>query len=422
MPPVPRPRLGQLGDVVKRIEPGSWASIGIIYSQGALGAAIVTQGPPLLGDISRAFDVTLSTASLFVSLSAAFPLVGLVLVGWVIDRVGGRRAMMASSAIILLADVWMFFAPSLASLFSARFVESIGRTVCMAGGIGLLASTTSGKRRVYAMAIGATFGPVGLAIGFALGSPFAGTEDWRLSFLAHGVWALLQVVAAAATVMPGRSASGPQNPMRNPFAIYKYIGPLRLALACLAEVFVQHGLSTMLPPYFQSVHGVPAGRTSFYQALSQLANIPGALLTGALLARGARHLRLAWALGVLGIIAATTLLIPSVTLGVAVTALVLINVAFGGLIAFIFTLVPRVAPGPDSHSSTAGLLQQLAAVGGLSGPFVFVLLSTTGGWQLPAAAAGLGLVLMATILPIWPRDMPAPGSGTAREPKESLNV
>jgi predicted MFS family arabinose efflux permease len=399
---------------VKRIEPGTWTSIAIIYSQGALGAAIVTQGPPLLNDIVRTFHVSASTASIFVSLAALFPLFGLVLIGWVIDVVGGRRAMMMSSAIIFGADIWMYFAPSLEWLYSARFVESIGRTVCMAGGIGLLAATTSGRRRVQAMAIGATFGPVGLALGFAIGSPFSGTEHWRSSFIPHAAWAFIQIFAASMTIMPGRASASAVDAGGdlNPFAIYKKIGPLRLAIGCFAEVFVQHGLSTMLPEHFRVVHSLAPGRTSSYQAIAQLANIPGSLLTGFLLARGVPQLKFAWILAGTGIVGISVLLMPTTPMWIVLSALLLMNVALGGLLALLFNLVPSVSPDARSHSSTAGLIQQMAALGGFTGPYIFVLLMTSASWEFCAAAAAVGLVLMSTILPVWPRDLRRQIAGT----------
>jgi MFS family permease len=71
----------------------------------------------------------------------------------------------------------------------------------------------------------------------------------------------------------------------------------------------------------------------------------------------------------------------------------------GGLIpATLFSLAIRLAPGPDTVSTTVGWIQQWSALGQFAGPpLVAWVAALAGGWQwtgwVTACSSGLGLLL-----------------------------
>lgn len=110
---------------------------------------------------------------------AAFPLAA----GTVADRVGRRRVLLISVALVGLASMVSTLAPSMMWINAARTIQGGGAAGVLASGAAILAHATSGHRRQLAFGIlGTSFG-TGLAIGPMVAGVLTQTWGWRSVFI-----------------------------------------------------------------------------------------------------------------------------------------------------------------------------------------------------------------------------------------------
>jgi cyanate permease len=159
-------------------------------------------------------------------------------------------------------------------------------------------------------------------------------------------------------------------------------------------------------PVIYTQAGVAADTTGLLTALAAAVNMVGNIASGRLLQRGlapAKLLNLGFV--TMALASAATFAggeghgLPPAMRFVAVLAFS----GVGGLIpATLFALAVRVAPGPQTLSSTVGWVQQWSALGQFAGPpIVAALAARAGGWQWTWLATGAcstaGLVLVALL-------------------------
>jgi MFS family permease len=159
---------------------------------------------------AHAMDVGLprATAAGVLSTIGGVSLVGRLLVGSAIDRVGGRRALIACFATLLLSFVWLQFATAPWMLFAFAALYGIAH-----GGFFTAMSPTVAEyfgTRVHGTLFGTVllFGSIGGALApLAAGAVFDATGSYRIAFLALGGIALTGlVVVSLLPPMRGRHA------------------------------------------------------------------------------------------------------------------------------------------------------------------------------------------------------------------------
>ena len=150
---------------------------------------------PLLGVIATGVGVSLVTAGAFV---AVFEAAGLTspAAGWLVDRVGARRALATSLVVFAAAASAAAAAPNGWVFAGALLALGLGANVYEAGAVVWIASASSFRERA------AWMGRYELswAGGLLIGVPVAGVlslASWRLAFAALAALALLARVALA---------------------------------------------------------------------------------------------------------------------------------------------------------------------------------------------------------------------------------
>jgi MFS family permease len=135
----------------------------IIFTDTLFYAAIV----PLLPTYAADFDLSKTGAGI---LAAAYP-AGTFLAalpgGWLAARIGVRATVLLGLATMIAASLAFAFAPSIAVLDLARFVQGVGGALSWAGAIGWLIGASPRERRgeligsaMAAAIVGALLGPV----------------------------------------------------------------------------------------------------------------------------------------------------------------------------------------------------------------------------------------------------------------------
>jgi cyanate permease len=201
----------------------------------------------------------------------------------------------------------------------------------------------------------------------------------------RGFWLLLSVVAAACAVLVWRSV-----PATRPAGV----GTLRLAAESLAQrggwalsalflFYVASWTSVMiwLPTFVVDARGGSGTTAALLGALMVLANVPGNLAGGILLARGVPRGTLVIAASAISAACFIGMLgdwLPDA----ARFLLVLVFSCCAGVIpACALSGVPVHARSPSHIATTNGMVQQAAQIGQSVGPILLAwLASTYGGW------------------------------------------
>ncbi len=184
-----------------------------------------------LRDITRDFHAPLSGGVLVVSsfvlvLAAAMPFSG-----WVGDRFGRRRTLIASLGLMTAAMVGAALAPSLPVLVGFRAVQGLACAAFPPAVMAMLSSIYGPARRARTMSAWAAANGVGQAVGPPLGGLLAGVSGWRAIFW---VLAPVTVVVLVATLRFVPDDRGRVTPLHWPGAVALTAGGALLMTAATA--------------------------------------------------------------------------------------------------------------------------------------------------------------------------------------------
>ncbi len=343
-------------------KPGSWPSIGLIYLYGVLGSASLSKIIPLQQDFATHVGTSPAQFALLISLltlpPAAFATVG----GTLIDRVGARVTLIVAAAAGALVNALYLLAPSLAVFQTLRVLEGFVLVGAYSAAPGLIIATASPDRRGPAMAFWSTYTPVGVSLGLALSSLFAGQDFWRGAYLVHGALFAVLVVAGFALPKPVRGSAAPRAASASLLSAYTQAAPLRVALTFAALVIMGFGVNTVFPSWFSQAQGVTLAAASKVLAGANLAMIFGSLAVSVLLARGVRSMPLFTVLAVLSTLAAGAMFGATSVPWLLYCGLVVWLVTSGAATAVVVAALPRVVASPAQAAGAAGLLSQMAAL------------------------------------------------------------
>ncbi|HVU92358.1 MAG TPA: MFS transporter, partial [Jatrophihabitans sp.] len=153
-----------------------------------------------LRDITDDFDASVSAGVLVVSSFVLTLAAGLALSGWIGDRFGRRRTLVAALALMTAGLVAAALAPSLPVLVASRAVQGIACAAIPPAVMGLLVGTFPAERRARTMGAWAAANGAGQAVGPPVGGFVAAAWDWRGIFWLLAPAALVVAVAAVRTL------------------------------------------------------------------------------------------------------------------------------------------------------------------------------------------------------------------------------
>lgn len=229
----------------------------------------------------------------------------------------------------------------------------------------------------------------GAAIAAVVAQPLADAGlGWRGALLGLGAFAAV----AAAVWLPQARHRHPAPGLRLGGAVLRSPVTWQLAVFMAMQSMTFYAMLAWLPTLLRD-NGVSAAGSGWALGLFNLLGIATASVVPALAARrrDQRGLALvvcaAWAVGLAGLLLA----VPLYPLWSALTGL-----AQGGGIALTLTLIVVRARTPDSARELSGTVQSVGYVLASAGPVaVGVLRDASGGWELPLAALGVAVAVMA---------------------------
>ncbi|HEV7372428.1 MFS transporter [Arenibaculum sp.] len=370
-----------------------WREIWALYAAGVTAAYQFGKVAVVAGELRAELGLTLAGIGWAVSLVNLLGVgLGAAAGAWA-DRIGTRRALVLGLAATALAGAAQAAAPDAALLLAARAVEGLGYLVVVVAAPTLIARRAADGDRVAALALWATFVPVGFALANALSGLLAGPLGWRGLFLLD---AALPAAAAAGVLLA--VAGTPPAAVRVPgTAIYREPGPVWLGLGFCCYTLGLQAFLAFLPVRLVEAEGLDLAVAGTVAGSAAAASVAGTVAAGALMARGLGLPALA-AAGLLG----SALASAAVHLPAGAPAAVVGAVAFmimAGLVpAVVFAGLPRVA-APAAIGPANGLIVQTGNLGSLLGPPAVAAWVGVLGWERAplflAILAGLGTACLA---------------------------
>ncbi|MFG2054234.1 MFS transporter [Micromonospora sp. NPDC048930] len=194
-----------------------------------------------LRDITADLGVSLSAGVLVVSSFVLVLAAGMALSGWVGDRFGRRRTIIASLALMAVAMVGAALAPSLPVLVAMRALQGLACAAYPPAVMGMLATIYGPSQRARTMSAWAAANGIGQAIGPPLGGLLADLAGWRAIF-----WCLapVAVILLVATVVLVPNDRGHATALHWPGAVSLTLGSALLMTA--ATAVPQHAVPAWL--------------------------------------------------------------------------------------------------------------------------------------------------------------------------------
>jgi MFS family permease len=318
--------------------------------------------------------------------------------GFVVDRIGGRKVLLAGLLLGGFAFASMAFIHSYAWLIFAALLAGLANCVYHPADYSILTDNISESRigRAFSMHTFAGFAGGAIAPPFLLG--IAAIAGLDASLLAAGIFAW--VVAAIVLLMPAAPGArrAPQAetgvaPARKQ-RISDVLTPTILSLALFFTLLALSGnaMSTFSIAALMAGHGVSSGTATAALTAYLAAGAAGVLAGGRLADRTSRHGDLAATGFALAALTALAIAVASLPAPVLIAAMGLSGFLYGVIQPSRDMLVRKAAP-PGAAGRVFGIVSTGFNIGGLIGPLLFGWLMDQGA---PRAIFGAAVAFMAT--------------------------
>jgi MFS family permease len=376
-----------------------------VMAAGVVAALHVGKLPPALPVLGQVLGVSLLQAGFLLSLvQLAGMTLGLV-TGLAVQRAGLRRSMVCGLLVMAVASALGGAASDVYWLLASRVLEGLGFLWVVLPAPALVRQLVPQERLNSMMGVWGAYMPLGAALALLAGPQVIGwmAPDWGWRVLWWLLAALSAVLAVLVVWRVPADATRPQGALASPSGGALISATLRSPAAWLMAVaFAMYsGQWLAVVGFLPSIYaqaGVGGRWVASLTALAAAVNILGNVMAGRLLGRGVPPLVLLGT-GFVAMAGGTLLAFaPHVPPALQYAAVLAFSMVGGLIPATLFSLAIRLAPGPDTVSTTVGWIQQWSALGQFAGPpLVAWVAALAGGWQwtgwVTAASSGFGLLL-----------------------------
>ncbi|WP_027212640.1 MFS transporter [Burkholderia sp. WSM2232] len=391
---------------------GRWPCIILLYIYGTVATSLVTQSVPVIGDIAAYFHLSHAASGWVISIPSLITAIFALFAGWLVDRIGDKRVILAGSAFAFAGNLGVFFSHDLALLFVSRLLEGVGYLSLTVGAVTLIMRTTSGTRRSIALGLWTSHTAVGIGLTLSIVAPLAQKgELWRWAFGGHA--ALMAALTVAAFLLPSKTNTAQDRKLGDIWIVLKSRAPYRLALASGSSAFIQTGVMAALTVYLARRFHISIAAAAAIGTLAEVFVAIGCLSVGHQLKAGATVRKLALIGGTVMLAGGVVLYLPASSLIVASVSVCAFSIGVGTVIAAIWTRLPSAAPTPATLGATSGLVSQATYLGVLLGPPAIFATFYEGGWIVRVT-----LVVIATLLQIAPVVWRVGGERASGEPTD----
>lgn len=155
---------------------------------------------PALPAVAGDLDTTAATVQLTLTTFLVGLAVGQLVIGPLSDGWGRRRLLLAGTVLCLVASIACAFAPTVAVLVVARFLQGFGGAAGVVLSRAVITDRTTGDRTAKLFSLMMAINGVAPVVAPLLGSSLFDAVGWRGIFLVLALLTLVMVVGAAATI------------------------------------------------------------------------------------------------------------------------------------------------------------------------------------------------------------------------------
>ena len=315
-----------------------------------------------------------------------------LVVGWLVERYGGGRVLLAGFLLWSFATIVTGFAGGLGQLFACRLVLGVGESVTFPAMSKLLAENVNESLRGVANGVvqaGLSFGP---AFGLFFGGLATAAFGWRYFFVGFGatslVWALLWLMLAQAQTRESELSHArlERVPMH---LILRQLPLWGASIGHFCSNFVLYFNITWVPYYLVRERHWTLPQMSVISGTAFVAAGVSVIVSGwvsdSLIRRGFSVTvvrKSCWVIGGTGL--AGSLLACGYTSGVVAAAMLVSAGFFAGLNGLNTYVVSQTRGGPAACGRWTGVQNFTANIAGLVAPFITgVIVDATGSFTLP---------------------------------------
>lgn len=254
--------------------------------------------PSLFPWLLREFDLTFTQLGVTTTVFFAVSAIGQVLAGFVVDRIGARRALLGGIVLLGLAGVILGLAPNYATLIVVAAVAGAGNSVFHPADFTLLNHNVSGPRLGHAFSVHGLSGNLGYAAAPVAMTAVTLAADWRVAaFTTTGLAlaALLPLLIRrdALTVEPQAHAAAQASAAGRSRFEFLGVGAVWLCfIFFLVITAAAAGLQNFGPLALHHLYGMSVAAAASSLTAMLLGGAAGMALGGFLVARQQAHERL----------------------------------------------------------------------------------------------------------------------------------
>ncbi len=371
-----------------------WPAVWLVVGAGVVSAFQVGKAPMALAGIQSDLGLGIAVAALLMS---SFALVGALAgapIGLAVERFGAQRMIAAGLVTQGVGSTIGAFAPTAEILLAMRVLEGLGFLGVIVAAPPLIHAVAPLRRRDRAMALWATFMPVGMTV-IMLASPLLGLLQWRGFWLLNAGILLAYAAAFAAAMGLPRGSPARRDILQDLRTAAMTPGPWLLAALFAALSAAFFSVFSFLPALLVERFGIGPDASNVIVGVAIAASGAGNILCGQLLARGVRPGRIVVAS--FAVMAACGIGIFAAGQGLALVCGlgIVLSLASGFVPVVVFHEAPNQTIDPGLVGVTVGMAMQGNNLGLLVGPAIAGSLAAAFGW--PSVAAWMALICLAAI-------------------------
>jgi cyanate permease len=380
----------------RRLKNTNWFAVWAMFAGGVACGAFMGKVPPALPDMRAELGLTLVQSGFIATMiSLLGALVGM-LMGLLSDRFGHKRLGLLGLVTMAVGGFIGATAHSYLLLLFARFLEGTGFILFTVTAAALINAAVAGPReRNRAMGLWTAYMPTGAALAMLV-APLAHAQlGWR------GFWVVLACLALASALLVWRTvpATRAANVGSLRLAAESLAQPGAWALAVLFAFYVSQWTSVMiwLPTFVVDERGGSAATAALLGAVMVLANVPGNLAGGLLLARGVKRSTLVVGASAISAVCFLGLFGDQLPDSLRYLLVLIFSCCAGVIPACALSGVPVHARSAGHIATTNGMVMQAAQIGQSISPILLAWLASRYGgwdatlWSMLAFAAGAAL-------------------------------